>query len=772
MPKRNKGGGFAGNLARGLNADLVRRVASANEQAISILKQSGHDEPLPTWDAQRLTELHEALPAERREFLSSLLSGFAEMGKKLKDTVETHRKLNEALQTKAKEADARDLALNERESAVAEREKELSPKEAKLNELERELTKREAEARTGFAAEKAAVMAGIKEEIEGLEAKRDTLTAALTELEQTFHEREAARKAAIEAEEAALAIRERRVEALRRRLENEAVEFEGERLRLREEVRREVASEIENLRVAKDRASENASAAYDKLGKAEVELDALENFRMALGGRDPETFLNEYADLRRKVRELEAGAADVDLGALAAENDAIRGERDALRAQLGEVGRDFAEKTEQLHRLRLGVSDRESLEREKRALEKHVQALTMRLNALATEVDALGDRQRAPEPFPQLASMDSTTEVKPRLREVTDLKAFADELRHRVALSEPGVTLFYQLRDIRLLLAGLAMSQLHILQGVSGTGKTSLVKAFAEAVGGNCTDIAVQAGWRDRDDLLGHYNAFEARFYEKDCLQGLYKAQISAHRDRINVILLDEMNLSRPEQYFAEFLSAIEKNNPEDRLITLSERALPGAPSLLVEGRKIRVPDNVWFFGTANHDETTNEFADKTYDRAHVQELPLVEPSDQFNPREYQDAAYSCSSLRKCFSDSIKKHADDMEKLLDAIYSGQLTRVLRERLGVEWGNRFGRQARAFVPVYIAAGGAAEEGIDHLLATRVLRRGKVTGRYDATHEDLKAVKDALLETFDLFGNTLPEACLTLIDADMRLKGRGA
>ena len=136
------------------------------------------------------------------------------------------------------------------------------------------------------------------------------------------------------------------------------------------------------------------------------------------------------------------------------------------------------------------------------------------------------------------------------------------------------------------------MNQLHIFQGMSGTRKTSLAKAFAKAVGGFCADISVQAGWRDRDDLLGHYNAFEKRFYEKDCLQGLYRAQTDPYSDRCNVILLDEMNLSRPEQYFAEFLSAIEKNDPLDRLISLSESRLPHAPRMLVEGRRIHVPRN------------------------------------------------------------------------------------------------------------------------------------------------------------------------------------
>ena len=141
-------------------------------------------------------------------------------------------------------------------------------------------------------------------------------------------------------------------------------------------------------------------------------------------------------------------------------------------------------------------------------------------------------------------------------------------------------------------------------------------------MGGFCQDIAVQAGWRDRDDLLGHFNAFERRFYEKDCLQALYKAQTPHWQDTCNVILLDEMNLSRPEQYFAEFLSALEKNNPDERLISLSETALPGAPDMLRDGRQILVPKNVWFIGTANHDETTNELADKTYDRSHVMTLP------------------------------------------------------------------------------------------------------------------------------------------------------
>ena len=70
-------------------------------------------------------------------------------------------------------------------------------------------------------------------------------------------------------------------------------------------------------------------------------------------------------------------------------------------------------------------------------------------------------------------------------QDVPDLKKFSVELQHRIAQAEEGATLHFRvLEDIQLLIAGLAISQLHIFQGISGTGKTSLAKAFAKAVGG------------------------------------------------------------------------------------------------------------------------------------------------------------------------------------------------------------------------------------------------------------------------------------------------
>jgi hypothetical protein len=292
-----------------------------------------------------------------------------------------------------------------------------------------------------------------------------------------------------------------------------------------------------------------------------------------------------------------------------------------------------------------------------------------------------------------------------------------------------------------------------------------LAKAFAKAMGGFCTDIAVQAGWRDRDDLLGHYNAFERRFYEKDCLQALYQAQTSRWRDTCNVILLDEMNLSRPEQYFAEFLSAMEKNNQDERLISLAETAMPNAPVMLREGRKILVPSNVWFIGTANHDETTNEMADKTYDRAHIMTLPKQD--HRFPVKDYERTGFSYRSLIKSFDQACNKHQKEIGELLTWLSADDLTGQLEKEFGLGWGNRFEKQALRFIPVVRAVGGNDGEALDHLLSTRVMRKGKVTGRYDVSLDALKALKDAL-ETFwtDAGLHGEPQKCKQLLEADIR------
>ncbi len=137
--------------------------------------------------------------------------------------------------------------------------------------------------------------------------------------------------------------------------------------------------------------------------------------------------------------------------------------------------------------------------------------------------------------------------------------------------------LFYSDRDLRAFIAGLASSPMQILQGLSGTGKTSLPKIFSEAIMGEINVVAVESSWRDRNELMGYYNDFSKKFTAKEFTCDLYRAGVERYSDTPYFIVLDEMNLSRVEYYFADFLSVLEdrKQNWKIKLVDTDLRQLP-----------------------------------------------------------------------------------------------------------------------------------------------------------------------------------------------------
>ncbi len=790
MAKQNKG--IKAPVVQNENAPQ-NAVASAWQKATSgigsiapLVTNEAPIDTLPALDKDQVIALDKAAPEKRVE-IEKLLLDITEITKKLRDLHEDSKKRGVALGEKEAAVERRSVENKKRSEQIDELDKDLKQRQAEVNKSksdlankERELEQRELDARTGFASQNVAALSDLKKEIVELESKKTEIQLGILQSEQKARDDESARASELMGREADIANKERSLQQQQRRQDAEWNELERERTQIREDALREANQEIARLTEARQRAESRLEKVYRDWTLTEQKLEQYREFSEALAGRPARDILDELAVHQRRVTHLENKIASSHDDQMQSENEALRKLRDEQKTQLDEVHVDLADAKAQLHRLRLGVSDKENLEKEKRALEKNNQILSARLNDLGKTVDDLTQSQQSEKPFPQMTWMDSASNadwIKDRKakelilpeQDVPDLKKFSVELQHRIAQAEEGTPLHFRLEDIQLLIAGLAMSQFHIFQGISGTGKTSLAKAFAKAMGGHCTDIAVQAGWRDRDDLLGHYNAFEKRFYERDCLQGLYRAQTSAYKDRCNIILLDEMNLSRPEQYFAEFLSALEKNDPKERLISLSESQLPNAPALLVEGRRIRVPHNVWFVGTANHDETTNEFADKTYDRAHVMTLPRHEAG--FKIESKPKASFSYGSLMERFNSAVTQNADEVLELLAELTTGPLTTILQDRFDLGWGNRFERQALRFVPVYMASGGRKEDALDHLLASRVFRRGKVTGRYDATIDDLTAIEHALTTVWKGWKSE-PRRSNFLLADDRRRKERGA
>lgn len=224
----------------------------------------------------------------------------------------------------------------------------------------------------------------------------------------------------------------------------------------------------------------------------------------------------------------------------------------------------------------------------------------------------------------------------------------------------------------------LRTNDLIVLAGDSGSGKTSLVKAMASAIGGRCAVVPVKPNWTGSEDLLGYYNPIERRYHPSQFLLALLAA--AREPDIPHFICLDEMNLARVEYYFADFLSLLESRSEapwihlystaeesqavfeSDTLFMLEEeartraglsedasftdllknadanrelRGLAGfheADALLSHHSKIRrslsglldippgfrFPSNVWIIGAINVDETTHYLSPKVLDRAHV----------------------------------------------------------------------------------------------------------------------------------------------------------
>jgi energy-coupling factor transporter ATP-binding protein EcfA2 len=135
--------------------------------------------------------------------------------------------------------------------------------------------------------------------------------------------------------------------------------------------------------------------------------------------------------------------------------------------------------------------------------------------------------------------------------------------------------ILYPRHVIENFLALIKTNDLIILAGDSGSGKTNLVKSFAEAIGGVAKIIPVKPNWTSSEDLLGFYNPLESKYTATPFLEALIEAQ--KHPDTPYFICLDEMNLARVEYYFADFLSKLEERiegtHPLIQLYTNDESA-------------------------------------------------------------------------------------------------------------------------------------------------------------------------------------------------------
>ena len=666
-----------------------------------------------------------------------------------------------------------------------------------LSTKERQLKERESNAEAGFMAQNQAALQALDEATDNLRQERDRLYQEIAERRRSLdseiaeqqdrlaqelnakrqqHENDlAARQAEIDAEKQKLLTLQKTTRKEQRQLQAERELLEEDQELLAARIHLRSAAEIEALQFKNQELQESLLEVRklrdDYATKLRQRLEADRRF----GQRTPEQVLEILEKFRRENDSLKQKLAEQPSQASLERLQQLESLQESWESERLQITTKSQEQERALSLIRIENSNLATLRSEKEAMEASNSLLRKALEDLRGTVELSIDDDKKRNQFERCAEMDQDRRLQTPsqlYKETTDLRAFAKDLRDRIALSQGrGKELYYSEQDIRAFLGGLAMSRLHILQGISGTGKTSLPLAFARAMGdrqaSNCKLIEIQAGWRDRQDLIGYFNAFEGRFYETDFFKAIYEAQTPLYRDQIYVVLLDEMNLSRPEQYFADFLSKLEQAE-SGKTPTLSLQSDLNKPfPNLFQNKELAIPPNIWFIGTANQDETTLEFADKTYDRAHVMELH--QQAEDFKVGRIESRhPVSYSALTDAFNEAKRSNLDKAKESWEFINESEL-RDLLKRFRLGWGNRLKRQVDSFVPVVVAAGGTVGEATDHIFATKVLR--KLRDRHDTPVDDLKQLQIYIQKNWEVLDQSSdPVQSLNILQEEIhRLSG---
>ena len=272
--------------------------------------------------------------------------------------------------------------------------------------------------------------------------------------------------------------------------------------------------------------------------------------------------------------------------------------------------------------------------------------------------------------------------------------------------------LYYKEDMIRLFVSALASTKLIILQGISGTGKTSLAYAWGKFLTNDSCVASVQPSWRDRTELFGYFNEFTKKFNETDVLREIY---LAGYDDDVYTVILDEMNIARVEYYFAEMLSILEMPNKDEWIVELVSSAWDSDPKKLERG-KLKISPNVWYIGTINNDDSTFMVTDKVYDRA--MPIDINEKGQVFTPKDVPAQKINYSYLDGLFQEAMENYSistDNLNKI------EEMDDYVIQHFRIAFGNRIVSHMQKFVPVYMACGGDEIDGIDYFVARKILRK---------------------------------------------------
>ena len=406
------------------------------------------------------------------------------------------------------------MSFDNAKSALDAERRDSEARLATILEREDQLHKREADADAGFITRREETLRELQRAHEDLLERNRQFHAKTVELEEKHleclqqqmaeHEKKLesrrrdfesglqTREVALRSAEEAIRSRERELE---RALFNarEATRDAGDlKAHVDDYIEDRAAERVANLNRRLEAARNDAEALRSRIQELERTLAARDAAVRVLENMSPEAVKARIETLQRRIRDLEDELADRPSKADAEELRTLRDERTRLEQDQRRLVADKGRLESKLDRLMIEVDRVESLRDRNTALLETQRLLKAALDDLRTDIDERLDKYRHQPVFQKFLEIDQApdlNEVPLRLfpgNEEIDLREFAVDLRHRVGLDPTGErpNLFYRDEDIRAFLGGLAMSRLHLIQGISGIGKSSLPRAFADAVGG------------------------------------------------------------------------------------------------------------------------------------------------------------------------------------------------------------------------------------------------------------------------------------------------
>lgn len=503
--------------------------------------------------------------------------------------------------------------------------------------------------------------------------------------------------------------------------------------RQQQELVRAELSQLEQALAAKRQENQDL---VSEVGELELQLElkrqALEKIEREIGNIESKkaeaaALDRQLEDLRREIEsvraqagrtaELEAKHATLSTQAHLLEQDIVthkqtleplRDEKIKTQEWLAKARQAVAMEREVQSALQQKVN---TLKQETNELVARKESLTVELERLRGDLGGAASGSEKEAPYADLLQVEPTSlargEFSAPVKEHDEsglLRQFRDTLRHEgYFFSERVIDAFHtslKCHDI---------NPLTVLAGVSGTGKTLLPIRYAEFMGMHKLVMAVQPRWDSPQDMFGFYNYLEKKYKASELSRSLVRMDPYNYREefkdnewaheRMLLVLLDEMNLARTEYYFSEFLSKLElrrmvENPSNQNKRSQAELELDAGPS----ARRFRVwvPENIFFVGTMNEDETTQTLSDKVLDRSNV--LRFGKPDEKATQNSEHGAAAKRESFLpyKTWKSWIQTTAEnDWQKEVNR-WIGDLNEALD---GV--GRPFGFRVRQAMSTYVA-----------------------------------------------------------------------